>query len=541
MKNKFKKLLAFAIFAIMTMAMAVTTSATTGSYTITLNEKSTTSNTYAVYKVASFDVSNNKHTNFKLVAPFDKSESEYVQGKKIKDITAEDLAAEAQNSGTLQELAIALAAENPDAIMQNQNNRITFNESGYYLIKETGHTSGNEWLATRYILVAVDGDKTIDLKTSAATIDKKILDDGKRVDANTANLGETITYEIIAQIPNYPANANADNLDYIITDQMSAGLTYTGVSKVEIFETHEDAATGSKAGTSYSKYIFGKGSAGVNTEGAKVIITVPGTDVKTNAGKFIKVTMTAKLNNNAVVGKKGNPNSVELTYTNNWDTKEKYTTNPDTVITYTGKLNIVKEDSAEKNGTHAKLQDAKFAIYGPSAAARGESLATNADITAPTSDTLNSIPEDSRHYITTITTDKNGEAFVSRLKEGTYYAIEVKAPAGYNLVSTPQKIVITVTPDGDLKLKETGEYVSVSVKGVTEANSEAEKYMVSWKNKKDENEEGAEAVTIYNTQGTTLPGTGGMGTTIFTIGGIVLVALAALMFVVYMRKQKKQA
>lgn len=58
MKNKFKKLLAFAIFAIMAMAMAVTAMADDPTYTvnITANGGASVKNTYEVYQIATFDV-----------------------------------------------------------------------------------------------------------------------------------------------------------------------------------------------------------------------------------------------------------------------------------------------------------------------------------------------------------------------------------------------------------------------------------------------------------------------------------------------------
>ena len=48
-------------------------------------------------------------------------------------------------------------------------------------------------------------------------------------------------------------------------------------------------------------------------------------------------------------------------------------------------------------------------------------------------------------------------------------------------------------------------------------------------------------IQITNTKGLTLPGTGGIGTTLFTFGGIALILIAGVMFIVYTRKQKKQS
>ena len=48
-------------------------------------------------------------------------------------------------------------------------------------------------------------------------------------------------------------------------------------------------------------------------------------------------------------------------------------------------------------------------------------------------------------------------------------------------------------------------------------------------------------VTVIDQKGLTLPGTGGIGTTLFTFGGIALILIAGVMFIVYTRKQKKQS
>lgn len=61
MKNKFKKLLAFAIFAIMAMAMAVTAMADGTTYTLSINyvknnQSTPAKNTYSIYQIASGNV-----------------------------------------------------------------------------------------------------------------------------------------------------------------------------------------------------------------------------------------------------------------------------------------------------------------------------------------------------------------------------------------------------------------------------------------------------------------------------------------------------
>jgi LPXTG-motif cell wall-anchored protein len=68
-------------------------------------------------------------------------------------------------------------------------------------------------------------------------------------------------------------------------------------------------------------------------------------------------------------------------------------------------------------------------------------------------------------------------------------------------------------------------------------------YPVSWYVNKStvEGASNSNIAQITNKKGISLPGTGGIGTTIFTFGGLALVLVAAVMFIVYIKKQKKQA
>ena len=77
---------------------------------------------------------------------------------------------------------------------------------------------------------------------------------------------------------------------------------------------------------------------------------------------------------------------------------------------------------------------------------------------------------------------------------GTYELKEIKAPAGYNLLTTPETVLIK-----------------------TEGLSDGEN--------------GDVTVTVENSKGQVLPGTGGMGTTLFYVFGGILMAGAAVLLV----------
>lgn len=100
----------------------------------------------------------------------------------------------------------------------------------------------------------------------------------------------------------------------------------------------------------------------------------------------------------------------------------------------------------------------------------------------------------------TIKTDENGQAVVKGLdSEYTYYFEEVVAPEGYTVLENDVK----ATWDGK---------ANVALKGTASAS---------------------------DTTVSSLPETGGMGTTIFTIGGCAIMVIAAALYFVNRKKQEK--
>ena len=106
-----------------------------------------------------------------------------------------------------------------------------------------------------------------------------------------------------------------------------------------------------------------------------------------------------------------------------------------------------------------------------------------------------------------IVTDAKGEATVSGLDLGYYYFEEVEAPTGYSLDAEPG-------------------VVKVELKGKTEASAITD---VS-----------SEALIKLNTKLNSLPSTGGMGTYLFTIIGVVVMAGAAGAFFISRRKGSEE-
>jgi len=169
-----------------------------------------------------------------------------------------------------------------------------------------------------------------------------------------------------------------------------------------------------------------------------------------------------------------------------------------------------------------------FAIYGTDAT-KAKTPATGIETTISPDKVITYY-----YYGTTNATDASGLTSYSGLDQGTYYAVEITAPAGYSVDSTPVELTVTVTAKNTssvtLDLETEGEKVSTSGNDNTETE-----YKATWTT------HGNVSGTITNKKGLTMPGTGGIGTTLFTFGGLALVILAAIMFIAYTKKQRKQA
>lgn len=370
--------------------------------------------------------------------------------------------ADALQAFSVDALAAAKAAGVTPETATGANDAATLSDIpfGYYVIEDAGKATPISAL----MLQTTSAQVTI--KADKPSIKKKIDGDNDSdsqtadlVDYNTAKVGETVPYVLTSKVPEMEGYTA---YEFTVTDTFSAGLTYNDDVKVTI------------GGEEVSDYT-------VTYENQ--VLTVAFADLTSyNAGDEIVITYTATVNENAVKGIAGNPNTVVLEYSNNpQDSESTEVTPEDIVYTYLIDLIVNKTDASKP----AKpLAGAKFELYnGDTLAATGVSGDDGVVVFA------------------------YEEGYSAGLKDGeTYTLTETEAPSGYN---EAEDITFTVSFDEPTA---TTDAVWSANNGVVTLNEEGDAF----------------EITVVNQTGGLLPSTGGIGTTIFYIVGALLIIGAAI-------------
>jgi fimbrial isopeptide formation D2 family protein/LPXTG-motif cell wall-anchored protein len=366
---------------------------------------------------------------------------------------------------------------------------------GYYLVYDAGSDAANPDSAEKAIaniaLTNANPTVTIDLKATVPTIDKKITGvndaasnavatDGE--DGASAQIGQHIAFQIDSIVPDL---VGYSTYTYKVTDTMDAGLTPDQNVAIKIGNAVLAAA----------KYT-------VEYNGQVTTITIPkDTLAEYVAGTPIAITYSATVNSDANVYPYANPltnntgNTAELEYSSNVeDTTEKTTTPPTNVHVYLFELDITKTNSKGET-----LAGAEFTLKDPS----NNDVYVVQDATTKKYKVVSSSAAIDG-ITTTVVSDENGKIYIDGLAAGTYNLVETKAPTDYNLLTDPVEIVISATYNADGTLN--------AVSGNT--------------------------VTVVNRSGAELPGTGGIGTYIFTIGGAIIMVTAVAYLIL---KKKNEA
>lgn len=553
--------MAVAGFAGASAAMAVTT----GSYTITVNEKND-KHTFNAYQVFKGDLKESQNeqggVTSRALSNIEWGSGVSEAGKTAlynwasltsdADKTAAKVAEKlTTNTGTVtaESFSNALASKTGQAahltdtktpLIQNAGKTAytgTVTEAGYYLIvdEKTGEALGNNDAYSAYIMQVV-GDVTVDPKSKTPTVKKEVQDEPGDKDTesqdqegwgNTADhaVGESFNFRLAATIPG-DANFKAyESYKVVFNDTMSKGITFEKINSVKV--KYGDT-TLTLADNDYTKTdpVAVPGA----TDGSKAW-TLTIADLKKVTGFSaealgtqeitVAVEYAAHLNNDAAVTNTDgatttNKNGVSLDYSNNPNVGGEGDTGHtpgNDVYVYSFKIDNTKY--AGKNEAGKELAGAGFTLYkydDTKTGSKGDAVkliwdsAKNAyrPVVSDDADEATSAQTE----ITSRSEDgQKGKFNISGLDAGKYVLSETKTPEGYNTVADT-----TIEIKAEHKLNETVPTVTLTnSKGLTNA--------------------------LVDMPGSNLPSTGGMGTVLLYVAGIAVFMLAGAILVMALRRR----
>lgn len=333
---------------------------------------------------------------------------------------------------------------------------------------------------------------TITVKNEKPDLTKEVKDrtNGEWKQYSDYNVGDMVPYKITVKVP-----SNITKLKYFTVTDTPTNLE-DDVSTVEV----KDGDT-----------VVAKDAYTVAGAGKGFTVTFDPAKMGDYAGKELVITYNAELLSTAKTTTEGNPNTAKLEYSNKIlpDTGNSgKDTIKDKAIVYTFKLNIIKKADSAKG---AALGGVKFDLY-KEVPAGTEKAATEVEVKEAGLDankTWLKVASD------LTTDDKTGEVSRSGLANGTYYLVETKTVEGYNLLKAPVEV--------NLKVK----YVTTTENGVTTTKF----------TENNESSNGTHTETIINKKGFQLPTTGGMGTLLFSVIGVIVMIAAAF---ILLKGRKKE-
>ena len=321
------------------------------------------------------------------------------------------------------------------------------------------------------------------------------------VEATDYKAGATIPYKVTVTVP-----ANITKLGtFKVTDTPTHQTDNIDADKIHVYH-NDDKEIDS------SNYIVARDN---TNKGFVLTFKNPGEALASDAGKTITIRYKATLDDDAVTTIDGNPNTVELEYTNRigsdgqpaGDSTDKI---HDDAIVYTFAVNIVKT-AADKN---TPLSGVEFDLY--------EEVAEKTEGTVLGS-TIGMTGENAEKYyklVKHLTTDGYGKVSASGLEKGTYYLVETKTAEGYNLLKEPVKV------DLNFVYSETWDERKEYVEGaLVKHDVDYNRQNVFEKGTTNATEltSGSITANIINRKGFDLPTTGGFGTLLFSGIGVLLV------------------
>ena len=337
----------------------------------------------------------------------------------------------------------------------------------------------------------------------------------------SASIGDTVDYQIISTLPTITSQASALS-EYTYVDTLGKGIKYN--KNDVVIEFFRDSACTDKITT----WNENSGKFTATYDDTQNIMTIrmtevglseinEATTVYTDSVKrgysdcTMRITYAATLTADAKMGDTDNPNEVVLTWKRTNTTY--FDTLKDCCHMYTYGIDVLKQFS--DNG--GSLRNVKFKLHNDTdgcyiIADLKDGVYYAKGFAAKKADATTFVPNSSGHIV------------VKGLEDDTYSLTEIATDKGYVLLKDAIKIVIKTAENGQCEkcgaaLLTTSATVNGKDASMTDGNAIV-------------------PLTVVNNPGFDLPKTGGYGTWMFTIGGVLLLG-AAMFIAIRSRKQHK--
>lgn len=489
MKKAMKKLMAALLAVAMVCAMAIPAfaaggaGATTGEGKITI-DNAVIGHTYKIYRILNLQY-NDTAKSFRYEkndkwGAFVEEQTAYLSVDSKTGVVTWANSDNADNGTAIKALAVAAGQYVKDqgtAFAADDSKEATSNT-----VKFTGLPLG--WYLvvsdlTNDAICSIDTtakEVTIKEKNGVPTVTKEVeYASGSWGQGNDGNVGDTVNFQTTI----YVTDGNPTN--YVLHDKMSNGLDFK-----------EGSIVVKKNDERFTDYT-------VVTPTDNCTFEIKFNENSLHTNDKVVVTYSATINSNAVVGTDGNDNETWLKYGETGETTHSNTK------TYTWKFNIFKYFT-NSDDTMQYLANVEFVLYRKNADDKAEyaKFDSNNKLSGWT---------EAANEATKLKTNATSIVGVEGLDKGTYFLKETATPGGFNGLTSDVEVQI----DSSCNTLRGAAYTV--------------KYKMANANDEDFTDAGDEKIVpIENKRGTTLPGTGGIGTTIFyVVGGGLMVAAAILL------------
>lgn len=460
----------------------------------------------------------------------------YFTSDKLNKAMSDALTANATTVKNALEIAVRNGGKAMPETDANGHSKVSDLEQGLYLVVETrvpeNVTSTCNPFFVSLPMTTMDGknwnyDVTVYPKnqTGKPTLEKTVREDKNSTGKNggtgdiadgyahtaTASVGDVVDYQIISTLPTITSKATSLTT-YTFVDTLSKGICYN--KNDVVIEFFRDAGCTDQI-TAWDE---DSGKFAVSYDDAQNTMTIGMTetglaDINESASVYtdsakrgysdctMRITYAATLTADAQLGDSDNPNEVVLTWkrtnTGYFDTLQ------DCCHVYTYGVDVLKQFSDGKGN----LANVRFLLHNDTddvyvIAEQRDGMYYVKGFTGKKADATTFVPNDSGHII------------VNGLEDDTYTLTETATDKGYVLLKDGIEIIITAV-EGESACETCG------VKLLTASGS------VNGDAVDMEDGNAIVPLTVINNPGFDLPKTGGYGTWMFTVGGCMLLGVAA--------------